>query len=82
MAQTVKCLSTTRETWVQSLGQENSLEEAMATHSSTLVYKVPWMEESGAGYCPWGRKESDMTEQPLFLSFFLFLSFTFTGPPC
>src|SRR5574337_1308387 len=32
-------------------------EKAMATHSSTLAWKIPWMEE------PWGRKESDMTEQ-------------------
>ena len=35
----------------------------MATHSSTLAWKIPWMEELGAGYCPWGRKESDMTER-------------------
>ena len=35
----------------------------MATHSSTLAWKIPWTEEPGAGYCPWGRKESDMTEQ-------------------
>ena len=35
----------------------------MATHSSTLAWKIPWMEKSGAGYCPWGRKELDKTEQ-------------------
>ena len=34
----------------------------MAPHSSTLAWKIPWMEEPG-GYSPWGRKESDMTEQ-------------------
>ena len=47
VAQTVKRLSTTRETWVQSLGQEDSLEKEMATHSSTLAWKIPWMEEPG-----------------------------------
>ena len=35
----------------------------MATHSSTLAQKIPWTEEPGAGYCPWGHKESDTTEQ-------------------
>ena len=55
MAETVKCLSTMRETWVQSLGWEDSLEKEMATHSGTLALKIPWTEELGAGYCPWGR---------------------------
>ena len=58
----VKRLSTMQETWVQSLGWEDSLEKEMATHSSTLAQKIPWMEEPGAGYCPWGRKELDTTE--------------------
>ena len=35
----------------------------MATHSSTLAWKIPWTEELGAGYCPWGRKESGTTER-------------------
>jgi len=35
------------ETWVQSLGQEDSLEKEMATHSSTLAWKISWMEEPG-----------------------------------
>ena len=47
MAQTVKRLSTMRETWVQSLGQEDLLEKEMATHSSTLAWKIPWTEEPG-----------------------------------
>ena len=59
----VKRLSTMRETWVRSLGQEDSLEKEMATHSSTLAQKIPWTEEPGAGYCPWGRKELDTTER-------------------
>ena len=41
----------------------DSLEKEMTTHSSTLAWKIPWMEELGAGYCPWGRKESGMTER-------------------
>ena len=59
----VKRLSTMRETWVRSLGWEDSLEKEMATHSNTLAQKIPWMEEPGAGYCPWGHKELDTTEQ-------------------
>ena len=59
----VKHLCTMQETWVWSLGQEYSLEKEMATHSSTLAWKIPWTEELGAGYCPWGRKESGTTER-------------------
>ena len=51
-----KSVSTMREAWVQSLGQEDSLEKEMATHSSTLIWKIPWTEEPGAGYCAWGRR--------------------------
>ena len=34
----------------------------MATHSSILAWKIPWTEEFGRLYSPWGNKESDMTE--------------------
>ena len=47
VAQMVKHLSTMRETQVQSLGQEDPLEKEMATHSSTIAWKIPWMEEPG-----------------------------------
>ena len=47
VAQTVKCLPTMWETWVQSLGQEDFLEKEMATHSSILAWKIPWTEEPG-----------------------------------
>ena len=47
MAQTVKRLSTMWETQVQSLGQEDPLEKEMATHSSTLAWKIPWTEKPG-----------------------------------
>ena len=63
MAQTVKRLSTMRETRVQALGREDPLEKEMAIHSSTVAWKIPWMEEPGRLYSPWGCKESDTTEQ-------------------
>ena len=47
VAQTVKRLPAVRETWVQSLGWEEPLEKEMATHSSTLAWKIPWTEELG-----------------------------------
>ena len=47
VAQTVKRLPTMQETWVWSLGQEDLLETAMATHSSTLSWKIPWTKEPG-----------------------------------
>ena len=50
------------ETQVQSLGWEDTLEKEMATHSSTLAWKIPCTEEPGR-YSPWGRKESDTTER-------------------
>ena len=62
MAQTVKRLPTTWETWVQSLRQEDPLEKAMATHSSTLAWKIPWTEEPGRLQSR-GCNESDMTKR-------------------
>ena len=47
MAQTIKCLPTMREIWVQSLGWEDALEKGMATHSSILAWKIPRTEEPG-----------------------------------
>ena len=47
MAQMVKRLPTMQETRVQSLGREDPLEKEMATHSSILDWKIPWMEEPG-----------------------------------
>ena len=45
MAQKVKCLPAMWETWVRSLGQEDPLEKELATHFSTLAWKIPWTEE-------------------------------------
>ena len=47
MAQTVKRLSTMQETQVRSLGREDRLEKEMAIHSSTIAWKIPWIEEPG-----------------------------------
>ena len=47
VAQMVKLLPAVWETWVQSLGWEDPLEKEMATHSSTLAWKIPWTEEPG-----------------------------------
>ena len=43
----VKNLAAVQETRVQFLGQEDPLEKEMAIHSSTLAWKIPWMEEPG-----------------------------------
>ena len=47
VAQLVKCLPEMRETWVQSLDQEDLLEEEMATHSNILAWRIAWTEEPG-----------------------------------
>ena len=47
VAQTVKRLPAMQETWVQFLGREDPLEKEMTVHSSTLAWKIPWMEEHG-----------------------------------
>ena len=64
MAQWVKnlpAMQKIQETWAQSLGWEDLLEEEMATHASTLARIIPWTEEP-MGYSPWDCKESDMME--------------------
>ena len=57
MAQTVKNLPAMQKTQVQSLGQEDPLEKGMATHSSTLAWRSPRIEEPG-DYSPWGCKRA------------------------
>ena len=47
VAQLVKRLPAMQETWVRSLGWEDPLEKEMATHFSTLAWKIPWTEEPG-----------------------------------
>ena len=62
VAQTVKRLPTVRETWDRSLGREDLLEKEMATHCSTLAWKIPWTEEA-VKLSSMGRKELDTTER-------------------
>ena len=62
MAQTVKNPPTMRETWFQSLGWEDSLEEGMATHSTALAWRIP-MDRGTWWASPWGRKQSDTPER-------------------
>ena len=59
VGQMVKNLPAMRQTWVLSLSQEDPLEKEMATHSSLLAWRIPWTEEPGKLYSPWGFKESD-----------------------
>ena len=47
MTQTVKCLLAMQETQVQSLGWEDPLEKEMVIYSSTLAWRIPWLEEPG-----------------------------------
>ena len=78
MAQRLKRLPAMWETWVQSLGWEDPLGKEMATHSSILAWRIPWMEDLGGleshgwrslvGYSPRGRKESETTERLHFTS--------------
>ena len=70
VAQRVKRLPAVQETWVRFLGQEDPLEKEIATCSSTVAWKIPWMEKPGR-LQSMGHKESAMTERLHFL-------FTFT----
>ena len=54
----VKNLPVIQEVWVQSLGQEDPLEEEMATRSSILAWRIPWIEESGGLQSMGSQKES------------------------
>ena len=62
MTQMVEKPPAMQEAQVGSLSWEDLLEKEMATHSSTLAWKIPWTEEPSR-YSPWGRKESDITER-------------------
>ena len=58
VAEIVKNLPAMRETWVRSLGWEDPLEKGMATHSSILAWRIPWIEEPG-GLQSMGSQELD-----------------------
>ena len=54
MAQRVKNLPAMWETWVPSRGWEDPLEKEIATHSSVLVWRIPWPEEPGGVFAMFG----------------------------
>ena len=72
----VKNLPSMRETWVQSLGLEDPLEDSMAIHSSILAWRIPWTEKPGRLQsrgsqrvrCDWGTKRGTLLARPLPLS--------------
>ena len=68
----VKHLPAMRETWVQSLGREDPLEKEMATHSSTLAWKIPRMKEPGRPQSM-GSQKSDTTKQLHFTIAYLMI---------
>ena len=69
VAQTVKLLPAVQETWVQSLGWEDPLENEMTTHSSSLAWKISWTEEPGGlQSMEWQRVRHDWaTEHLIFM---------------
>ena len=58
VAQLVKNLSAMQETWVRTLGWEDTLEKEKATHSGILAWRIPC-----SPWGPWGHKELDTTER-------------------
>ena len=71
VARTLKRLPTMWETWVRSLGQEDPLEKEMATHTSTLAWRIPWTEEPGRAVVHGVAKSR--TRLSDFLSLFIFM---------
>ena len=63
MTQRVKNLPAMKESHIQSLGQEDSLEKGIATHSSILAWRIPWTKELDELHTVHGDAESDMPEQ-------------------
>ena len=71
----VENLPAMQETWVQSLGQEEPLEEEMATHSSILAWRIPWTEEPGGLQSMGLQSLSIHTQEPLSCFGFFFFFF-------
>ena len=62
-AQKVKNLPAMQETRVQALGQENTLEKRLATHSCSFAWRIPWTDKPGGLLQSMGHKELDTTER-------------------
>ena len=73
VAQLVKNPPAIRETCVQSLDWEDTLEKGTATQSGILPCRIPWTEKPGRLYNPWGHKQLDTTELSLSLVLFIYL---------
>ena len=71
------------ETRVRSLGQEDPLEKEIATHSSTLAWKIPWTEEPGRLQSTGSQSWTRLSDVTFFLSFYVSHEFkqVFTGVP-
>ena len=65
------CNAGATETQVQSLGQEDHVEEGMASDSSSLAWRIPWIEEPG-GLQLYGHKELDMTEATVYACIYVY----------
>ena len=78
MAQLVKNLPVTQETGIQSLGREDPLEKEMATHSSSLAWRIPWTEELGRLQFM-GPTESDKTVWLTLTFKAIFLKYQLSG---
>ena len=72
MAQMIMCLPTMQETWVRFLCLEHPLEKEMATHSSTLAWKIPWTEELGKLHTVHGVAKSQTRLSDFTFTFKLF----------
>ena len=68
MAHVVKRLPTVEEIWIQSLGQEDLLEKEMATYSSILAWKIPWMEEASRLQSMWLQSRTQLNDFTHLLS--------------
>ena len=80
MAQRLKRLPAMQETWVQSLGHEDPLEKEMATHSSILAWRIPWMEESGGLQSTGSQRVGHDWATSLHFTSLHFTSLHFTSP--
>ena len=72
MARNPPAMQEPQETQVQSLGQEDHVEEGMASDSSILAWRIPWTEEPG-GLQSYGHKELDMTEATVYACVYIYI---------
>ena len=81
VAQTVKHLSKMQETRVQTLGREDLLEKEMVTHSSTLAWKIPWIEEPGGLQSMGSQSQTQLSNLYFLLNIIQWLPITLSLRP-